>query len=183
MRLDVWTIRSLDEGKTWVERRKIVEGWSGANLDLIQTSTGRIVLPIQDLLINPGGNCANVTYTLVSDDDGRSWKKSNIIDLGGHGHHDGAFEQTLVELRDGRLWMLMRTNWDRFWQAYSTDQGLSWRVIGPSEFDASSSPGYLTRLSSGRLVLVWNRLYPEGKNNYPRCRQRRTTAPRRPDPA
>jgi len=32
--------------------------------------------------------------------------RSNLIDVGGHGDHDGALEPTLTELRDGRLWML-----------------------------------------------------------------------------
>jgi predicted neuraminidase len=58
--------------------------------------------------------------------------------------------------------MLMRTNLDRFWQAFSEDGGRYWRTIQPSPFDASSSPGHLARLRSGRLVLIWNRLNPEG---------------------
>jgi hypothetical protein len=58
--------------------------------------------------------------------------------------------------------MLIRTNLDRFWQTFSDDGGRYWRTIGPSPLDASSSPGYLLRLRSGRLVLVWNRLTPEG---------------------
>ena len=64
--------------------------------------------------------------------------------------------------------MLLRTNLDYFWEAFSEDQGRSWRVIRPSRFDASSAPGYLLRLASGRLALVWNRLYPEGKTEVAR---------------
>ena len=95
-------------------------------------------------------------------DDGKTWKRSNLIDLGGHGHHDGATEPMVAELSDGRLLMLMRTSLDRFWQAFSDDGGRYWRTIQPSSIDASSSPGHLVRLSSGRLVLLWNRLNPEG---------------------
>jgi hypothetical protein len=58
--------------------------------------------------------------------------------------------------------MLIRTNLDRFWQAISEDGGRYWRSIQPSQIDASSSPGHLVRLQSGRLLLVWNRLNPEG---------------------
>ncbi len=163
IRLDVWTIRSLDEGKTWVDRQRILDGYCGALIDIIQTKSGHIVVPIQSMLRDPG---RHATYTAVSTDNGKTWKKSNLIDLGGYGHHDGAMEATLAELKDGRLWMLLRTTWDRFWQAYSDDHGLSWRVIQPSKIDASSSPGYLKRLASGRLVLVWNRLYREGEDTY-----------------
>jgi hypothetical protein len=165
VRLDVWAIRSLDEGKTWMDRERIFEGYCGALITIIQTRSGHIVVPIQRLIRNPS---RHGTCTYVSADNGKTWERSNIIDLGGHGHHDGAMEATLVELQGGRLWMLLRTNWDYFWEAYSDDNGLSWRVIKPTEIDASSAPGYLTRLISGRLALVWNRLYPQGKSDYPR---------------
>ena len=75
-------------------------------------------------------------------------------------------EATVAELSNGRLLMLIRTNLDRFWEAYSDDGGRYWREIRPSQIDASSSPGYLIRLASGRLALVWNRLYPEGKKQH-----------------
>lgn len=103
--------------------------------------------------------------TRLSKDDGKTWKRGNVIDLGGHGDHDGAMEATLAELSDGRLLMLLRTNLDYFWEAFSDAQGLYWRVLRPSQIDASSAPGYLIRLASGRLALVWNRLYPEGKTS------------------
>jgi predicted neuraminidase len=97
---------------------------------------------------------------LISDDDGQSWLRSNLIDLGGHGHHDGATEPTVVELSDGRLMMLIRTNLGFFWQAFSDDGGRYWRTIQPTPIDTSSAPGRLVRLQSGRLVLVWNRRNP-----------------------
>jgi hypothetical protein len=105
----------------------------------------------------------HASLTCVSDDDGKTWRQGNIIDLGGRGDHDGAIEPTVVELSTGRILMLLRTNLDRFWEAYS-DDGRYWRELRPSSIDASSAPGYLARLASGRLALVWNRLYPEGKN-------------------
>ena len=165
VRLDVWAIRSLDEGVTWVDRQQLLDGYCGALIDIVQADSGQIVVPVQRLLRDPS---RNETRVHVSADNGKTWKQSNLIDLGGRGHHGGAYEATLVQLKDGRLWMLLRTNWDRFWEAYSSDGGYSWRVIKPSRIGASTSPGYLARLASGRLVLVWNQLYPAGKTNYPR---------------
>ena len=156
----VWAIRSLDEGNTWMDRQKIFEGYCGALINIIQTNGGRIVVPVQRLLRNPGRN-GQVTYS--SADNGRTWKESNVIDIGGRGFEDGAFEGTVAELSDGRLLMFMRTTRDYFWRAYSDDGGISWHEIGPSRIDASNSPGYLARLDSGRLVLAWNRLALEGK--------------------
>ena len=47
--------------------------------------------------------------------------------------------------------MLIRTNYDQFWTAYSSDKGRIWRDIRPSGIEASSAPGFLLRLKSGRL--------------------------------
>ena len=93
-----------------------------------------------------------------SEDDGLTWTHSNIIDMGGHGHHDGAMEATVAELSNSSLLMLIRTNFDYFWESLSMDQGRSWRILQKTDIDASSSPSYLLRLDSGRLCMVWNRL-------------------------
>ena len=162
---DVWSIRSIDGGRTWIDRQKIFSGICGhPPVNLLQLRSGRLVVPIQYYVRDPG---RNVIKTCVSDDAGHTWRSGNTIDLGGRGHHDGAFEPSLVELRDGRVWMVIRTNWDRYWDAFS-DDGLNWRTIRPGAIEASSSPPYITRLASGRLILFWNRLYPEGQHSYER---------------
>ncbi len=158
-RLPTYTIRSLDNGETWQDLQMLHEEWTGAIRNMIQTKAGDIVFTSMMLLHDPGRH-ATVTY--LSEDDGENWHRSNLIDLGGAGHHDGAIEATVEELSDGRLWMLIRTNWDRFWEAFSDDGGRYWRTVRPTDIDASSAPGLLVRLQSGRLALVWNRLLPEG---------------------
>ena len=164
-RQDIWTIRSRDGGKTWSDRQRIFSGYGAIFINIMQSDNGNIVLPLQGLMVGRNHHCM-CSYT--SADVGKTWRKSNVIDLGGQGNHEGAYEGTIGQLSDGRLWMLIRTNLDQFWSAYSSDNGVYWRVIRPSGIDASSAPGFLLRLQSGRLVLVWNRLYPEGKNSYPR---------------
>ena len=156
-RLEMWAIRSLDGGKTWVDRQRLLDGYNANFFGLIQTKAGGIVVTAEHLVSKPGHW---VACSFRSQDDGKTWNRSNLIDMGGHGHHDGATEPTVAELSDGRLLMLIRTNLDRFWQAFSEDDGRYWRTIQPSAIDASSSPGHLVRLASGRLVLVWNRLNP-----------------------
>jgi len=157
-KLEVWTIRSVDDGKTWIDNQKVVDGYNANFFGFIQTSRGRLIFPVEHLIKSPG---RFIVFSLCSDDDGKTWRKSNFIDLGGHGHHDGATEPAIAELSDGRILMFIRTNLDRFWQAISEDGGRYWRTIIPSQIDASSSPGYLLKLHSGCLVLVWNRLQPE----------------------
>lgn len=162
---EVWTLRSTDEGHTWTDVQRIYPGYCGALVDMIQTSTGNIVVPVQEL--NASGE-RHVTATYVSADDGQTWHRGNTLDIGGTGNHAGAFEPTLAEMDGGRLLMLMRTNLDYLWAAYSDTEGRYWRKTEPSQFDASSSPAFMKRLASGRIVLVWNRVYPEGKTSYRR---------------
>lgn len=162
--LPTYVMRSLDDGKTWQDVQKLHDDWTGAVRDLIETSEGRIVMTTMKMLHDPGRHSV-LTYS--SDDEGATWKASNLIDLGGKGHHGGVTEPTLVELRDGRIWMLIRTNWGEFWSAYSYDGGRWWRVLEPSGIPASSAPGIIHRLASGRLALVWNRPWPDGETSWP----------------
>jgi len=158
-RLNVWACRSTDGGKTWDGFVQLVDGWCGALIDIKQLSNGRIVATVMDMIYSQG---RHISFTCVSDDDGLTWQRGNHLDMGGRGHHDGAMEPTFVELKSGKLQMLIRTNLDVFWNAYS-DDGKYWRTMERGNIDASSSPGHLLRLSSGRIALVWNRLCPEGQ--------------------
>ena len=157
--LPVYVTRSLDEGNTWEEPRLIHDGWCGYVRNIIQLRSGRVVLVSQVAVPDPGHH---VSMTYVSDDEGLTWERSNLIDLGGRGDHAGGVEPTVVELKDGRIWMLIRTYTGRFWEAYSADEGLTWTDIRPSEIEASGAPGVLMRLKSGRIMLVWNR-FAEGR--------------------
>jgi sialidase-1 len=163
-KLPTYVMRSLDKGRTWQDVQKMHDDWSGAVRDMIQTQDGRVIFTAMKMRHDPGRHSV-LTYS--STDDGKTWKPSNLIDLGGRGHHGGVTEPTLTELQDGRLWMLIRTNWGDFWSAYSHDGGRFWRVIEPSGIAASSSPGLIKRLASGRLMLAWNRPLPEGTDTWP----------------
>lgn len=165
-RLELCAIRSLDGGQTWEDRQKLLDGYNANFFGFIRLRNGRLVAVAEHLVRCPG---RWVVCSFVSDDDGRTWQRSNLLDLGGHGHHDGATEPMVAELSDGRLLMLIRTNLDRFWQAISDDGGRYWRTLQASQIDASSAPGHLLRLQSGRLLLVWNRLNPEGRT-FPRAK-------------
>jgi sialidase-1 len=162
---EVWTLRSVDEGRTWIDVQRIYPGYCGALVDMIQTSTGNIVVPVQEFDADAN---RHITRAYVSEDDAKTWIRGNTLDIGGRGNHAGAFEPTLAELDSGRIIMLMRTNLDYLWAAYADTDGRYWRETRPSQFDASSSPAYMRRLESGRIALLWNRVYPEGKTTYRR---------------
>jgi lysophospholipase L1-like esterase len=163
--LNVWSVRSADDGKTWDKPRLMQQGYCGCVGGVIQTSDGRLVAVLQDLLFD---EARNATVVYVSRDLGQSWHRTATLDIGGRGHHDGAIEGTVVELRDHRLWLLLRTPMDCFYGCHSNDGGMSWSKPTKTDIQASAAPGTLLRLKSGRLMLVWNRLYPQGASSIKR---------------
>lgn len=157
--LPTYVIRSFDDGKSWEAPLKIQGGWCGAVRSLIQLKDGRLVLAGQDVRFDPG---RHVVFSYVSDDEGKTWKQSNELDIGGSGSHGGAMEATVAELADGRVYMLIRTVKGWFWEAFSDDGGLTWRDFQQSQIRSSTCCGQLERLADGRLILLWNRS-PVGK--------------------
>lgn len=158
--LEMFSIRSTDDGKTWTDKQRLLDGYNADFMGFIQLKDGRLAASMEHLMPDL---CRWVSCSFISDDNGQTWRRSNWIDLGGRGNHDGTLEPTLIELNDGRLMMLIRTNLGRFWSAYSEDRGQYWRTIQPTAIEASSAPAWLTRLHSGRLVMAWNPEHPEGQ--------------------
>jgi sialidase-1 len=155
--------RSPDEGKTW--RRKVkyaiprpYTGYTGINNNrLIQLSTGRLLLPAYDGWVR---GTVIVSFALYSDDNGRTWQKSNDVDIRSLAPDDpyGADEPAVVELKDGRVLMLVRTGRGFIAKAYSTDHGTTLGKPEPIQgLVAPNSPCSIARLpQTGDLLLVWN---------------------------
>ena len=108
-------------------------------------------------------------FTFVSDDDGHTWQRSSLVttpDHKGGGFHNGirwnhgAAEPTVVELKDGRLWMLIRTSQDWHYQSFSEDGGLTWSESTPSPFYGTITMPTIGRLKDGRLLFLWSNTTP-----------------------
>jgi len=164
-RSDVWSIRSVDEGKTWTDATMLYgDSYSGCIRGLAQVSSGNVIASVQGFAPKL---YRHATFPYVSTDEGKTWSRiDKTLDLEGRGHHDGAIEGTLVELWDRRLWLLMRTSYDQLYSSFSEDSGHTWSDPEPSGIDASDGPPVIMRLADGRLVLLWNRLYPEGGTSF-----------------
>lgn len=159
-KLPTYVVRSEDGGKTWADLQKLHDDWTGAIREIIETRKGNIIFTTMMMKHNPGHHTV-LTYT--SKNDGKKWRRSNILDQGGSGDHSGLMESTIIQLNDGRIWQLIRTNWGYLYESFSRNEGRKWSEPQKTNIDASSSPPAILRLKSGRLVLVWNRMYPEGE--------------------
>jgi predicted neuraminidase len=151
---DVYTARSTDDGKTWTTPQPIFDGYSGATNGAIQTKDGKIMVPYSHYVNDPGRLVSRVS---ISSDGGKTWTLGTPIDIGGSGDHEGALEPCLLELKDGRVWMLIRTTRGQFWDSYSTDGGATWTAAKAGSIEAPSAPGHMTRLGDDRIAMVWNK--------------------------
>lgn len=121
--------RSVDDGQSWGDQLIVTprQGYHIMHNDkLVRLSTGRIIAPVEFELAKPEDDHGGyVSYTLYSDDDGYSWWPStNEVDLQSEGVETQ--EPHVLELRDGRLLMVMRTYSGYVVKAYSDDHGESW---------------------------------------------------------
>ena len=64
-----------------------------------------------------------------------------------------ADEHMIVELTDGRLWMLVRTVYG-IGQSVSRDRGKTWSPVEPSAIPHPTARFFIRRLRSGRILLV-----------------------------
>ncbi len=86
---------------------------------------------------------------VVSSDDGASFRLQGVADI----PHRCFDEHMIVELRDGRLWMLVRTLYG-IGQSFSSDKGKSWSPGETANLGGPNSRFFIRRLSSGNLLLV-----------------------------
>jgi sialidase-1 len=155
--LKVVVRRSTDEAKTWGAPVTITPdpGYHIMNnARVIQLKTGRILCPISFCPDIGQKGSHLVTFICYSDDNGRTWKK-------GKGMADvpkrGAMEPGLIELKNGTVLQLIRTDLGQIWQSTSADGGDRWSPAEPFGIVAPQSPCTVARLpGTGELVLFYN---------------------------
>jgi predicted neuraminidase len=89
-----------------------------------------------------------MAHMFASTDRGKTWTRRGGVAF----PHFNFDEHMTVELRDGRLWMLARTNVGLF-ETYSLDKGRTWSKPR-FRFPCTNARFFLRRLASGRLLLV-----------------------------
>lgn len=145
---------SIDEARTWSKPSYIITDkigyYPGNNDRVIQMKGGRLVLPTS----NGGVLC------YLSDDEGKTWRRNKggpVSGFNAAGKRIVTQEPGVVELKDGRLMMWMRTDQGCQYLSYSEDSGETWSQPEPSTLFSPRSPASIKRLpSTGDLLLVWN---------------------------
>lgn len=164
--LNVFLRVSGDEGKSWDAPRRCTpdDGYHVMNNDrALCLSTNRILLPVAYSSEAWGAREHYTCRCYLSDDGGETWRA-------GKGSVDaprrGAMEPGVVELRDGRLLMIIRTQVGQIYRAYSPDGGDTWTPGEAMGVAAPEAPATIKRIpDTGDLILFWNDSFMPGKDH------------------
>ena len=123
----------------------------------IAASTGEWYFPvglwsravIKPLEEHPELDARRLSGVYVTADGGERFEWRGGADVPGRGFD----EHMLVELKDGRLWLLVRASYG-IGQAFSSDGCRTWTGGGPSGHSGPNARFFIRRLASGRLLLV-----------------------------
>ena len=96
----------------------------------------------------------------ISKDGGKSWKLRGEVLA-----KPLPLENMITELKDGRLWMLVRSISGFLFESYSTDKGETWSEGMRSEIANPGSRFFIRRLASGNLLLVNHVGFDAGDTN------------------
>ncbi len=131
------------------------------NARVIQLASGRIVVPAA-LHPCPDGTPKTwsekaVPRAFLSDDDGRTWRADATV-VSPPPQRDATLQEPgVLELKDGRLWMWMRTRQGCQYESFSSDGGVHWSEPKAGGLASPCSPATIARLPwSGDLLCIWN---------------------------
>ena len=133
---------------------------------VLQLSSGRILLPVA-VDLNPGqefGWKEQSCLAFFSDDEGANWKRGQPCTLPEEEYRSLDSSQRtlqepgLIELRDGRIFMVIRTRRGHPFRSFSEDGGETWSAPKPiEEIIAPASPQTLIRLpDSDHVAMIYN---------------------------
>ncbi len=152
---------SSDEAKSWGPAVLCTPegGYFVVNNDrVVQLKSGRLVVPAARHNV-PGGKWTSrgVARCFLSDDHGQTWRQGRTELQGPPTSKTGLQEPGVVELKDGKLLMLCRTDQGCQYRSYSEDGGDTWSQAQATAIKSPVSPASIKRIpKTGDLLLVWN---------------------------
>jgi sialidase-1 len=152
---------SKDEGNTWGPPTLCcpAAGYFVVNNDrVVRLKSGRLIVPAARHA-SAGGPWQSraIALCLLSDDNGATWRASRGEIEGAAAGKTGMQEPAVVELKDGKLMLLARTDQGCQLRADSADGGETWSPARPTAIQSPVSPCSIKRIpKTGDLLLVWN---------------------------
>jgi hypothetical protein len=155
---------SADEARSWSHPVCCMAGEQGyfvVNNDrVIQTKSGRLIVPAA---MHAGADgpfdMLGKIMCFLSDDAGRTWRKSRSTMLGidSRGQQYKTQEPGVVELADGRVMMWVRTDTGFQHAAFSSDEAESFTSFAQTSIQSPRSPAAIKRIpGTADLLLVFN---------------------------
>jgi len=161
-----WLCFSTDEGKTWSaptccfpEAKYYVVN----NARIIQLKDGSIVIPAcWHEIINGRHFWPGQSVCFISKDGGKTFQQGEFAEK-----TDPKLvfqEPGVVEMKDGKLFMFIRTSSGSQFTSISSDGGRTWNAPTPSKFISPCSPMLIRPIpDTDRFLAVWNES-PKGRN-------------------
>ena len=147
---------SSDEGATFGLAKQLSPAGQYTGLTngrCLRLRSGRIVLEAWE-----GGD----SDCCLSDDEGQTWRDSQRVRPAG----GECWEPACVELKDGRVLMLMRTGLGGQYKSISRDGGETWSAPVPTPLVGTAAPVSISRLpTTSDLLAIWNHNPGAGSRN------------------
>ena len=165
---------STDNGLTWTGGNRLTsdsDRWSPMNQRVLLTSSGRLIVPIEQIMSGAEGSGPNNVGTVFSDNRGQSWQRSPLIGppSGYPTTPEGIGEPAVVELANGKMWMVARGLGGRLLQAWSDDGGASWGPASATSLVSPLAPPNAKRIpGSNAVITLWDNAVSDRSNpKYP----------------
>lgn len=164
--------RSYDEGETWSEAEELVPG---------DTSGGRGPVKNKPILLSDGKTIVApasyekdetwVCFTDISTDNGKTWRRSNLVPVRHAGYNiqmvdqpyskyrcfgKGMIQPTLWQDESGDVHMFTRSTSSAIFTSVSHDNGLTWEQAYDCGLPNNNSGLDIVRNDSGKLFLCYN---------------------------
>lgn len=152
-----WVVKSKDGGKTWSKREMLPKGFIGP-------VKNKPVL-IGDRLLCPSSTEGDwwKFHVEIYNIKTKEWKyvgpieaEDAVLTDDQKVHPIKCIQPSILQLKDGRLMVLMRSHNAKLAKSYSSDNGETWSKVELSEVENNQSGTDAVTLKDGRHVLIYN---------------------------
>jgi hypothetical protein len=164
-------VATSETGERWTEAKEIVLPFAysvGKRHMVVHLLDGTFAMPISwDLWAQRGTPARtegemDLASGVLKSKDGMDWRAFGSLHITARkvtpSSTGGVCEPALVELRDGELYMLLRTGTNFLYESRSQDNGVTWNEPRRSTLLSHNTPAALWRLEDhpDEIAVIWN---------------------------